>query len=175
MFWPSLPGWSVGFFRGSAALPSLRGQECSSPGCPCSVPSGCLCSAPFLPSSPVPPVSLRPGGCSFPWVYFSTTCVLASSSGAGFPGVVCSVVCLQSHSHLRCRSSVFLLRPRLVCRLSPSVVFLSSLHDEVTLVWVECRLWVLPLDRNEGLVCWSRLYSFGMGSPFGSSMFCLHS
>ena len=44
---------------------------------------------------------------------------------------------------------------------------LSCLHDEVTLVWVECRLWVLPLDRNEGLVCWSCLYSFGMGSPFG--------
>ena len=57
----------------------------------------------------------------------------------------------------------------------PSVVFLWSLRDEVTLVWVECRLYVLPLDRNEGLACWSRLYSFGMGSPFGSSVFCIHS
>ena len=44
---------------------------------------------------------------------------------------------------------------------------LSCLRDEVTLVWVECRLWVLPLDRNKGLVCWFCLYSFGMWSPFG--------
>ena len=80
---------------------------------------------------------------------------------------MCSVVCLQSRSPLRCRGSVFFLRLHLVRRLSPSVVFLSYLRDEVTLVWVECRLWVLPLNRNEGLVCWSRLYSFGMGSLFG--------
>ena len=39
----------VGFSSGSTALASLRGQGSSSPGCPCSVPSGCLCSAPFLP------------------------------------------------------------------------------------------------------------------------------
>ena len=43
--------------RVSAALASLRGQGRSSPGCPCSVPSVCLCLAPFLPSSPAPPVS----------------------------------------------------------------------------------------------------------------------
>ena len=105
----------------------------------------------------------------FLWVSYSTACVLAYSSGDGFPGVVCSVVCLQ------CRGSVFFLRLRLVRRLSPSVVFLSCLRDEVTVVWVECRLWFLPFDRNEGLVCWSRLYSFGMRSPFGSSVFCIHS
>ena len=81
---------------------------------------------------------LRPGGCSFPWVSSSTTCVLAYSSGDGFPGVVCSVVCLQSRSHLRCRGSVLFLRLCLVRRLSPSVVFLSCLRNEVTLVWVEC-------------------------------------
>ena len=111
----------------------------------------------------------------FLWVSYSTACVLAYSSGDGFPGVVCSVVCLQSHLHPRCHGSVFFLLLRLVRRLYPSVVFLSCLRDEVTLVWVECRLWFLPLGRNEGLVCWSRLYSFGMGSPFGSSVFCIHS
>ena len=118
---------------------------------------------------------LWPGGCSFPWVSSSTTCVLAYSSGEGFPGVVCSVVCLQSRSHLRRRGSILFLRLRLVRRLSPSVVFLSCLRDELTFVWVECRLWVLPLDRNDGFVCWSRLYSYQMGSPFGSSVFCVHS
>ena len=46
---PSLPVRSVGFSSGCTALASLRGQGSSSPGCPCSVPSGCLCSAPFLP------------------------------------------------------------------------------------------------------------------------------
>ena len=76
----------------------------------------------------------------FLWVSYSTGCVLAYSSDDGFPGVVCSVVCLQSRSHLRCRGSVFFLRLRLVRRLSPLVVFLSCLRDEVTLVWVECRL-----------------------------------
>ena len=57
VFLPSLPGWSVGFSRVSAALPSLCGQGRSSPGCPCSLPSDCLCSAPFLPSSPAPLVA----------------------------------------------------------------------------------------------------------------------
>ena len=61
---------------------------------------------------------LRPGGCVFPWVSASTTCVLAYSSGACFLGVVCSFVCLRSHSHLRCCGSVFLLHPCLVRRLS---------------------------------------------------------
>ena len=85
-------------------LPSVT-QGSSSPGFPCSVPSGCLFGS--LPSSPVPPVSLPPGGCHLPWVSASTTCVLAFSSGTCFPGVVCSTVCLQSRSHLRCLSSVF--------------------------------------------------------------------
>ena len=48
-FLPSLHDWSVGFSRGFAALASLRGHGSSSPGCPCSMPLGCLCSAPFLP------------------------------------------------------------------------------------------------------------------------------
>ena len=67
---------------------------------------------------------LRPGGCSFPWVGSSTTCVLAYSSGVGFPGVVCSVVCRQCSSPLRCHGSVFFLHLRFVHHLSPSVVFL---------------------------------------------------
>ena len=71
-----------------------------------------------LPSSPVPPVSLRPGDCLLPWVSTSATCVLASSSGACFPGVVCSVVYLRPRSHLRCLGSVFLLHPRFVRCLS---------------------------------------------------------
>ena len=98
-------------------MASFRGQGGSSPGCPCSMPSGCLCSAPFLPL-----LFLR---CLcglvvvfFPWVSSSTTCVLTYSSGACFPGVVCSVVCLRSRSHLCCRGSVFLLHPCLVRRLS---------------------------------------------------------
>ena len=57
VFLPSLPGWSVVFSWVSAALAFLRGQGSSSPGGPCSVPSVCICSAPFLPSSPAPPVS----------------------------------------------------------------------------------------------------------------------
>ena len=69
---------------------------------------------------------LRPGGCSFPWVSSSTTGVLAHSSGDGFPEVVCSVVCLQSSSPLRCRGSVFFLRLRFVRHLSPSAVFFSA-------------------------------------------------
>ena len=103
-------------------------------------------------------------------------CVLASSSGACFPGVVCSVVCLLSRSHLCCLGSVF-LSPSSVSppSVSPSAVFLWGLRDEVTLVRVECQLCVLPLDRNEGLACRSCLYSFGMGSSFGSSVFYIHS
>ena len=69
---------------------------------------------------------LRPGGCSFPWVGSSTMCVLAHSSSDGFPEVVCSVVCLQSSSPLQCRGSVFFLRLHFICRLSPSVVFISA-------------------------------------------------
>ena len=69
---------------------------------------------------------LRPGGYSFPWVGSSTPSVLAHSSGDGFPGVVCSVVYLQSCSPFRCRGSVFFLRLRFVRRLSPSVVFFSA-------------------------------------------------
>ena len=83
----------------------------------------------------------------------------------------CVLCCLSRVSlTLPGRGSVFFLRLRLVRRLSPSVVFLSCLRNEVTLVFVECRLWFLPLDQNEGLIYWSRLYSFGMGSPFGSSV-----
>ena len=51
------PGWSASFSRVYAALASSRGQRCSSPGCPCSVPSVFICEAPFLPSSHAPPVS----------------------------------------------------------------------------------------------------------------------
>ena len=56
VFLPSLPSWSVGS-PGSPRLgcPCVRGG--SSQGCPCSVSSVCLGSAPFLPSSPAPPVS----------------------------------------------------------------------------------------------------------------------
>ena len=56
----------------------------------------------------------------------STMCVFAYSSGVGFPGVVCSIVCHQSSSPLRCRGSVLFLRLRFVRRLSPSVVFFSA-------------------------------------------------
>ena len=110
---------------------------------------------------------LRPGDCSFSWVGSSITCVLAYSSGDGFPGVRCSVVCFQSRSPLLCRGSVLFLRLRFVRRLSPSVVFFRAFAMRSPLSGSSVG-WVLPLDRNEGLVCWSCLYSFGMGSPFGA-------
>ena len=116
-FLSSLHGWSVGFSKGSAALASLRGQGGLFPGLSLFSAFG-LSLFGSLPSSPVTPVSLRPGGCLFPWVSASTTCGLAYSSGACFPGVVCSVVCFRSCSHLRCHGSVFLLHPCLVHRLS---------------------------------------------------------
>ena len=59
VFLPSLPSWSVG----SPGSPSLgvplcsRGRGGSSQCCPCSVSPICIGSAPFLPSSPAPPVS----------------------------------------------------------------------------------------------------------------------
>ena len=56
VFLPSLPSWSVG----SLGSPRLGVPLCSgggsSQGCPCSVSSVCIGSAPFLPSSPDPPV-----------------------------------------------------------------------------------------------------------------------
>ena len=172
---PSLHGRSVAFSSGSTALASLHGPEELFLG----LSLFCAFGLPLfgsLPSCPVPQVSLPPGGCLLPWVGTSAICVLASSSGACFPGVVCSVVCLRSRSRLCCLGSVF-LSPSSVSPLSvsPSVVFLWGLCDEVTLVRVECQLCVLPLDRNEGLACRSRLYSFGMGSPFGLGVFCIHS
>ena len=174
-FLPSLHGRSVAFSSGSTALAFLRGPGELFPG----LSLFCAFRLPMfgsLPSSSVSQVSLPPGGCLLPWVSASATCILAYSSSACFPGVVCPVVCLRSRSHLRCLGSVFLASSSVSPpSVSPSVVFLWGLCDEVTLVWVECQLCVLPLDRNEGLACWSRLCSFGMGSPFGSSVFCIHS
>ena len=169
-FLPSLNGRSLAF---STALAYLRGPGELFPG----LSLFCAFGLPLfgsLPSCPVPQVSVPPGGCLLPWVGASAMCVLASSSSACFPGVVCSVVCLWSRSPLCCFGSVF-HSPSSVSppSVSPSVVFLRGLRDGVTLVRVECQLCVLTLDRNEGLACRSRLYSFGMGSPFGSSVFCI--
>ena len=125
VFLPSLPSWSVSS-RGSPRLwrtPMVRGALTRVVLVLClrfvsdRLPS-------FLPLLLLR--FLRPGGCSFPWVGSSTTGVLAASSGDGFPGVVCSVVCLRSSSPLRCRCYVFFLRLRFVRRLSPSVVFFSA-------------------------------------------------
>ena len=65
VFLPSLHGWPVGFSRGSTALASLRGQGGLFPRLSLFYAFG-LCLFGYLPSSPVPPVSLRPGGCLFP-------------------------------------------------------------------------------------------------------------
>ena len=174
-FLPSLHGRSVAFSSCSTALAYLRGPGESFP----ELFLFCAFGLPLfgsLPSCPVPQVSLPPGGCLLPWIGASAMCALASSSGARFPGVLCSVVCLRSRSPLCCLSSGF-HTPSSVSppSVSPAVVFLRGLHDGVTLARVECQFCVLPLDRNEGFTCRSRLYSFGMGSPFGSSVFCIHS
>ena len=105
-FLPSLHGRSVAFSSGSSVLAFLRGSGELFPG------SSLFCAFGLplfgsLPSCPVPQVSLPPGGCLLPWVGASAVCVLASSSGAHFPGVVCSVVCLRSRSPLCCIGSVF--------------------------------------------------------------------
>ena len=171
-FLPSLHGRSVVFSSGFMALAYLRGPGELFPG----LSLFCAFGLPLfgsLPSCPVPQVSLLPSGCLLPWVGASSMFVLASSSGARFPGVVCSVVCLRSRSPLCCLGSIF-HSPSSVSppSVSLSVVFLRGLRDGVR---VECQLCVLPLDLNEGLAYRSRLYSFGMGSPFGSSVFCIHS
>ena len=160
-FLPSLHGRSVAFSSSSLALAYLLGLGELFSG----LSLFCAFGLPLfgsLPSCSVPQVSLPPGGCLLPWVSASAMCVLASSSGARFPWVGCSVVCLRSRSPPCCLGSVF-HSPSSVSppSVSPSVVFLRGLRDGVTLARVECQLCVLPLNRNEGLACWSRLYSFG--------------
>ena len=124
-----------------------------------------------LPFSPVPPVSLRPGGCLFPWGKRLHNGCLGLLLRHLFPWGC--VLCFLSPVSLTPLLSWFcFLAPSLFSTpsVSPSVVFLWGLRYEVTLVWVECRLWVLPLDRNEGLACWSRIPS-GWGHPLGQVCF----
>ena len=86
---------------------------------PCSVFSVCLGSAPFLPSSPAPPVScvlvilLSPRWAPPLRVYWFTHPALV-------PLRFCALPVSSIAPPLRCRGSVF------VRRLSPSVVFLSA-------------------------------------------------
>ena len=84
--------------------------------------------------------------------------------------VLCSVVCLQSSLPLHCRGSVFFLRLRFVLHLSPSVVFLSAFAmgspRTVSVLVSSTRS-----ERRLSLLV--SLYSFGMGSPFGSSVFSI--
>ena len=83
---------------------------------------------------------------------------------------LCSVVYLQSSLPLSCRGSVFFLRLRFVRRLSPSVVFLSAFAMESPCLSRVSLLVSSPRSERR-LSLLAHLYSFGMGSPFGSSVF----
>ena len=149
------------------ACPCVRGG--SSQGCPCSVSSVCIGSAPFLPSSP-PPVSyglvvvlsprwappLRVYWLSHPTMVPLWFCALLSVSNLAYP----SVVVVLFSSSIFVSSSVCLRR-------SCSLVPLRWGHPGLGRVSV-----LVSSTRSERrLSLLAHLYSFGMGSPFGSSVF----